>query len=132
MAQKHIADCRALLERKDGEPAKVDTPVPATVAGTQTPTAPMRTGSVDPGAQAPAVPVASDAALPAGVDLSKAASPPPVAQDSSASPFYARWWFWTGVGAIVVAGTVTAIALSKRGSENLTAGSPLGTQPVFQ
>jgi hypothetical protein len=31
----------------------------------------------------------------------------------SASPFYAKWWFWTGVGAAVVAGTVTAIVLTR-------------------
>jgi hypothetical protein len=26
-----------------------------------------------------------------------------------------RWWFWTGVGAVVAAGVVTAVVISKRG-----------------
>lgn len=28
------------------------------------------------------------------------------------SPVYARWWFWTGVGAVVVGGVVTAVLLA--------------------
>ena len=46
---------------------------------------------------------------PAGVDLS-AALPAPV----ESPPIYKTWWFWTGVGAVVVAGTVTAILLAHR------------------
>jgi hypothetical protein len=38
------------------------------------------------------------------------------------TPFYGRWWFWGAIGAAVVAGTVTAIAVSS-GS-----GSPGGPQ----
>ena len=29
------------------------------------------------------------------------------------APVYQRWWFWTGVGAVVVAGAVTAFALTR-------------------
>lgn len=29
------------------------------------------------------------------------------------SPFYTKWWFWTAVGVVVVAGTVTAIVLTR-------------------
>ena len=28
-------------------------------------------------------------------------------------PVYERWWFWTGVGAVVIAGAVTAIVLTR-------------------
>ncbi len=28
------------------------------------------------------------------------------------APVYAKWWFWTGVGAVVVGGVVTAVALT--------------------
>jgi len=37
-------------------------------------------------------------------------------------PIYKTWWLWTGVGAVVVAGVVTAVLLS-RGSNDLCAGS---------
>jgi tetratricopeptide (TPR) repeat protein len=33
---------------------------------------------------------------------------------SNASPFYTRWWFWTGVGAVIVTGVVVG-ALATRG-----------------
>lgn len=31
---------------------------------------------------------------------------------SEEPPYYARWWFWTGVGAVVAGGVVTAILLT--------------------
>jgi hypothetical protein len=37
---------------------------------------------------------------------------PPAPEVASTPPFYQRWWFWTGVGAVVVAGTVTAILVA--------------------
>jgi hypothetical protein len=30
----------------------------------------------------------------------------------SGRPVYAKWWFWTGIGAVAIAGTVTALALA--------------------
>lgn len=35
---------------------------------------------------------------------------------NSHSPVYATWWFWTGVGAVVVATTVTAVVLARHPS----------------
>ena len=37
-------------------------------------------------------------------------STPPAPEESH--PFYTRWWFWTGVGAVVVGGVVAAVVLS--------------------
>jgi len=37
------------------------------------------------------------------------AHPPPVAVEEEA-PVYKKWWFWTGIGAAVVGGTVIAVA----------------------
>jgi len=37
---------------------------------------------------------------------------PPGSEAVKPSPFYKKWWFWTGVGAAVVGGTVIAIAAS--------------------
>jgi len=33
-------------------------------------------------------------------------------QPESAGPIYSKWWFWTIVGAVVIGGVVTAVALS--------------------
>jgi tetratricopeptide (TPR) repeat protein len=35
--------------------------------------------------------------------------------DRGASPIYGRWWFWTAVGAVVVAAGATLIAVATRG-----------------
>jgi hypothetical protein len=37
-------------------------------------------------------------------------SPPPPPGDS---PVYKRWWFWAGVGAVVLVGTVSAVAATR-------------------
>lgn len=50
---------------------------------------------------------------PAAPSLLVAEAPPPASSDrSDDGPIYKRWWFWAGVGAVVLAGTVTALALS--------------------
>ena len=47
-------------------------------------------------------------------DLTTQPLPPEPA--NSHSPVYATWWFWTGVGAVVVASTVTAVVLARHPS----------------
>ncbi len=42
---------------------------------------------------------------------------------SPASPIYSRWWFWVGIGAVAVAGVVTAVALSSGGQEGAIGGN---------
>jgi tetratricopeptide (TPR) repeat protein len=66
---------------------------------------------------------------PAGLDLAAAA---PAKEDAASSPMYEKWWFWTGVGAVVVAGTVTAIALTSSGGGTANPSSTLGARSVFQ
>jgi hypothetical protein len=65
-------------------------------------------------------------APPAGVDLTAAATPP-----EEPTPILKTWWFWTGVGAVVVAGTVTAVVLASRGGGTSVPDSALGARPVF-
>jgi hypothetical protein len=36
----------------------------------------------------------------------------PPSEGEPSHPFYTRWWFWTGVGAVVAGGVVAAIVLS--------------------
>jgi hypothetical protein len=64
---------------------------------------------------------------PAGVDL---ASATPAQEVRDSSPIYTTWWFWTGVGAAVVAGTVTAVILSSGGGTK-NPSSTLGARTVF-
>jgi len=71
--------------------------------------APARTviNLVSPAAQPVQAPVPA-----AGVDRSAELASLPQPAPVSDSPVYARWWFWTGVGAVVVGGVVTAVLLS--------------------
>ena len=67
---------------------------------------------------------------PAGVDLSTSSAD---TRDGSRPTFYRTWWFWSGVGAAVVAGTVTAVLLSRGSDGGLSApGTTLGTRKVLQ
>jgi hypothetical protein len=98
---RHIAECRAMQAEQD----KPQKPVPPPV--TQEPS--------------------TSAATPAGVDLS--AKPAAGDVGSAATPMYKTWWFWTGVGAVVAAGTVTAILLA-RGSDGPCDGASLSCMGV--
>ena len=55
----------------------------------------------------------------------------PVAQRETGGRFYKTWWFWTGVGAVVVAGTVGILAATS-GTHGQSADTALGTQAVFE
>jgi hypothetical protein len=62
-----------------------------------------------PGAQgAPTYPAGPDQQQPTGALVGQPSQPQP----ASSGPVYTKWWFWTIVGAVVVGGVVTAVALS--------------------
>jgi hypothetical protein len=95
---------------------------PAELAPTPpAPTPPLTVPEAPPAAAAsavvPAPPIAQEPSpVPAnGLDLSQQ----PAAQEA-ATGSSSRWWLWTGIGAVVVAGAVTAIILSSRGPERDT------------
>jgi hypothetical protein len=104
--EKHIRDCQGLLSQ---------------------PKAPNQVGAEAPPANvaaSPSAPVESTApAMPAGADVT-APAPQPVASSGS------TWWIWAGVGAVVVAGTVTAILLATRSGGTDIPGSTLGSRTV--
>ena len=66
---------------------------------------------VAPPAQAP-VPTPA-----AGVDRSAELVSSPQPAPVNDSPVYARWWFWTGIGAVVVGGVVTAVLLGSHSGQ---------------
>lgn len=115
--EKRIEELEALAatqsRARDPGPA---TPPPVTAAPPPvTPPAPAESAAASP---PPAVPPASSV-------VSPSAQPAPVVgavSDGSSSspaspPIYKRWYVWAGVGAIVLAGVVTAVALSGGGGE---------------
>ena len=133
-AEARIRDIELGRESEDDPFAKPDEE--AARAPQAVPSAPPETPPPPKAVSAPTripLPAAPEAvppsvpSQPAGVDLT---SPPPT-QVGGSPPIYSTWWFWTGVGAVVVAGTVTAIVLSKGGSEPNTATTTLGTQAAF-
>jgi hypothetical protein len=74
---------------------------------------------------APAVPPsAAVATTPDSLGISQSA-PPPEPQESP--PAYKRWWFWTGIGAVVAGGVVTGILLSKKSAPKSPGCDGLGT-----
>jgi hypothetical protein len=93
--------------------APAPTAVPAATASASQPVAPAAAPSPAPepstGIGTAAPPVAA-ATTPAGVDVSSTA---PAAETSSSASIFKKWWFWTAVGAVVLAGSVgTLLALS--------------------
>ena len=46
-------------------------------------------------------------------------APPP----AESRPIYKRWWFWTGAGALVAAGVVTAILIARSGNPQGSLGT---------
>ncbi len=97
------------------------------------------------GTRAPGV-VSPDAALPAApVPASLTAMPPPArtaptgvggagreADTSSQERFLLRqWWFWAGVGAVVVSGVVTFLVVTSSRDERAPPKSALGNGRVF-
>ncbi len=78
----------------------------------------------------PAAVPAATAPPPSSGALSLTAAPTEAGStDGAARPLYARWWFWTALGAVVVAGVVTAVALSSSSPRPApTASTDFGTQ----
>jgi len=112
---------------------EVAVPAPPPASAEAAPPAPgdLPAAAVDKSTALPfsAAPAIAGGAVPAGVDLSASNTTQP---DRSDPAFYRTWWFWSGVGAVVVAGTVTAVLLSRGGDSGLNvSGTTLGTRKVL-
>lgn len=80
--------------------ARVTTPPPAGVSRTR-PATHLKTGALKP-VEHPQKDYLPPPPPPAGV------------HEESSTPFYKHWAFWTGVGAVIIAGGVTAVVLATR------------------
>jgi tetratricopeptide (TPR) repeat protein len=102
-------------------PPTVEPPPSRPPAGTVTPLTPAPAASAPPVALPAPTPAAPNTSPPAAVVTTS-----PAAGGGEGEPaFYRRWWFWTGVGAVVVAAVVTGIAVATRGE----VGDCLGISP---
>jgi hypothetical protein len=151
------ADDKAIVDRWIDEMEKLRTQNAVAAAALSVPT-PAGSAEAPPMLTAPAAEKAAPAPSPVGAAAVPAAEPvaaqpPPVpaeapvtdlpppraALDLSGPPapgnspaeaprFYKRWWFWGTIGAVVVAGAVTAIVLANgKGGSNVPP-TPLGNQ----
>ena len=91
-------------------------PVPPASGAPVQPIAPSQPEGPPPGyaAQPAGAYPAPPGAYPPGADQqpSGALVAQPAPQQESSGPVYTKWWFWTIIGAVVVGGVVTAVALS--------------------
>ena len=69
------------------------------------------TPTTDPAAKALLASVPAQTASTNNLTTNPLSPEPP----GSSQPVYAKWWFWTGVGAVAIAGTVTAFVLTHHG-----------------
>jgi len=90
------------------------TPPPATPSGTP----PATTTNPPPPSTLPAA-VEPVAPASAGVDISQAPAGEP-----ASSPFYKKWWFWTGVGVVLLIGIGVAASRDKPPSTSLGLYNP--------
>jgi hypothetical protein len=108
MIEGYIAEMEKLRDEQAAKSETKTAPVPA--APSPAPTAAAGLAQVAP---SPAT---------SNVDINVAAAPssPPTASliavapasPAKETPVYARWWFWTGLGALVAGGVATALVLS--------------------
>lgn len=102
-AEEHIADCQRWLD-KHAPPTTASAPAKTTTAPETAP-APM---------PLPVVPAKPE--HPTETATADLLRQPEVSTDESATQgrrFYKTWWFWTTVGATVVAGSITAFLLTR-------------------
>lgn len=103
--ERHIEECRELKAEQEREneklTAEADDPPPV-----RRPIAPV-----------PEVEVPASEVTPGALALTTQR------RHTVSEPIYETWWFWTGLGAVVVAGTVTTVLLLSRSSSRCSADS---------
>jgi tetratricopeptide (TPR) repeat protein len=127
-----VAEMSDKIEKQQAQAAPAPTPPPPTPAPapatTEPPAAPVAPAPVEPvagpGAAAPEPKL--DAPAPASSDATTLVSTP---AEPEATPVYKRWWFWGGVGAVVVGGAVAAILLTRPETKTPGTLDPIDARP---
>jgi hypothetical protein len=112
VAEKHIRDLEDAAAHGSGPSQTVPAPVPVGPS----PASPPREPSVAPLSPPP---TSTPPALGAPAPTSTPVSTTPTVENGTSSgpaesqPIYHKWWFWTGVGAVVVGGIILVLATAK-------------------
>ena len=107
-----IDELQGTAGQREAQPAPVPAAQPSAAAAPAAPAA------------AAIPPSAAVAIAPAPLGIQQSAPPP---QPQESPPVYKRWWFWTGIGAVVAGGVVTGVLLSKKSAPKSPACDGLGT-----
>jgi hypothetical protein len=100
---KKIEELQSAAGKHEAQPAPAPSPAPA-----------AQPSATSAAAASPALaipPSAAVATTPDRLGISQSAPPP---EPQVNPPVYKRWWFWTGIGAVVAGGVVTGVLLSKK------------------
>jgi len=114
--RKHIERLKRLIDQKKAVQAA---PAPTALPPPVEPAQPL-TASPPPSAVPPVPAVATPVTPPAHPPAPAAAvaGSEPARDDVQSKPgWYERWWFWTGVAAVVAGGVLTGVVLSQRGAQ---------------
>ena len=113
----------AEMERLRGQSAPLPTTVraapavPEVPAGRESASAPVEKRALPPSPG-----VTGPMPTPAEGTTALTSIPPEREQAANGRPLYKKWWLWTGIGAAVAAGTLTAILLATRSGSGPCAG----------
>ena len=110
-----IAEMEKLRNQMAASPSPAPVSPPPAVASAVPPSTPGPPAAAEPASPNPPaaspLPTAPGEPVQQGLDLRQA----PAEQGAAAAPKSgSRWWLWTGIGAVVVGGVVTAVLLSTR------------------
>jgi tetratricopeptide (TPR) repeat protein len=110
VAEKHIRDLEDLASHGTGPSSAVPPPAVAPVVPPprESPLAPL---SATPTSPPPALSAPAPTSTPVSTTPTVENSAP--SAQTEAQPIYHKWWFWTGVGAVVVGGIILILATAK-------------------
>jgi len=121
VAEKHIRDLEDASHATQPPPATTPAASSSSPAATAPP--PVTSPTEPPLAPLPSSPTSASPALsPTSSTLAPTSTPvstTPIVENDTAStpseshPIYSRWWFWAGVGAVVVGGIILVAATAK-------------------
>jgi hypothetical protein len=112
--EKHVMECRALQAEQEREREKKAAAEAAAAAAAAPPPA-----ALAPTFPAPVPAPEAYSPQPSGLDLKAQ----PKAEESS--PIYAKWWFWTGLVAVVGGGVTAYFLATRQTTENACAGATI-------
>ena len=113
VAEKHIRDLEDASARGTQPPPPSSSPPPPPLPApiVPPPTAPVTPLPSSPTTVSPALSAPAPTSTPVSTTptVENGEAPPP----TESHPFYSRWWFWAGVGAVVVGGIILIAATAK-------------------